>query len=286
MIKGGGMKVIFRAVLFFACMMPGLLEAQAVQSAVASELVLRDGSRVYGTVERETNQEVVFRSSAGVVLTVARDQVLSLKVVEGVLIGDRFHVADPNTTRLFFGPTGRALKRGQSYLGMYQFLMPTVQVGVTDRLSIGAGTPLVFAFGDFDDGARPLWLTPKLQVFSGPRTQVSLGAFHVMGIGDQAGIGYVVGTHGDTASSVTAGAGLAYSGGGGRAAVFMLGGERAAKRNIKVVTENYLSPGNMGVLSGGVRFFGERLSADLALAMAFVPEFVGIVPVVNFVYLF
>ena len=41
-----------------------------------------------------------------------------------------------------------------------------------------------------------------------------------------------------------------------------------------------------GIASGGVRFFGERLSADLALAFPIgANEFFGF-PVVNFVYLF
>jgi hypothetical protein len=53
------------------------------------------------------------------------------------------------------------LARGQTYLGVYEFLMPFVQIGVTDRVSIGGGTPLLFGF---DDGDRPFWITPKVQI--------------------------------------------------------------------------------------------------------------------------
>jgi hypothetical protein len=52
------------------------------------------------------------------------------------------------------------------------------------------------------------------------------------------------------------------------------------------MTENYIWKGGEGILSGGVRFLGERLSADLALA---IPVGIGELfafPVVNFVYVF
>jgi hypothetical protein len=277
------MKRIIRLTLALICLAPGVLEAQTPVAAVASELVLRDGSRVYGTVERETDTEVVFRSSSGVVLTAARDQIVSLRTVEGVVRGEEFHPADPNATRLFFAPTGRSLPRGKAYLGVYQFIVPMVQVGVTDRFSFGGGTPLVFGFGE---GDRPFWLTPKLQLLDRGQTQIAVGAFHVLGIGDNAGVAYVVGTNGNAARSITIGGGMAYGGDGGRAGVLMIGGDRAVRRNMKFITENYLLSTRDAVLSGGVRFFGERLSADLAFTVPVTGEFIGMLPVVNFVYLF
>lgn len=44
---------------------------------------------------------------------------------------------DPNPTRLFFGPTGRSVKKGEGYVGVYGLFLPFVQVGITDRISIG-----------------------------------------------------------------------------------------------------------------------------------------------------
>ena len=77
---------------------------------------------------------------------------------------------DANPTRLFFGPTGRTLKQGESYFGVFEVFMPFVQVGVTDRLSLGGGTPLVFGAGE-----PPIWFTAKFRVFSTARTDVSVG---------------------------------------------------------------------------------------------------------------
>ena len=200
-----------------------------------------------------------------------------------MLDGGEFQPADPNATRLFFGPTGRSLKRGQAYLGVYEFFLPFMQVGVTDRFSIGGGTPLFFGAGESD---RPFWITPKIQVLDRRNTQIAVGVFHgFSGSGGFGGIAYVVGTTGDDRSSFTAGVGVGYSGAGGGAGVLMVGGESQARRNMKFITENYFWQGGHAVITGGVRFFGERLSADLALASP-VTEGFFVGPLVNFVYIF
>jgi hypothetical protein len=191
---------------------------------------------------------------------------------------------DANTTRLFFGPTARSLPKGQVYAGVYEFLMPFVQVGVTDRFSIGGGTPLVFGFEDFE---RPFWITPKLQVLDTGRTQVAAGLLHAFDSSSRGGgIAYGVVTHGDTDASFTAGAGMAYAVEGGRSAVVMIGGDARVRRNIKVMTENYVWQGGDAVLTGGLRFLGDHLSADLGLAFPIGAGAFFAFPVVNFVYVF
>ena len=83
------------------------------------------------------------------------------------------------------------------------------------------------------------------------------------------------------------GAGLAYARDGGRAGVVMIGGERTFRRNMKLMTENYVwKAGNGVVTRRRVRSFGERLSADLAVGVPFGVESFVAFPVVNFVYLF
>jgi hypothetical protein len=80
---------------------------------------------------------------------------------------------------------------------------------------------------------------------------------------------------------------MAYDEDGDRTAVVMLGADRQVRRNMKLVTESYIWGSGNGLISGGVRFFGERLSADLALATPVGEDFERFVfPMVNFVYLF
>jgi hypothetical protein len=246
------------------------------------ELMLKDGSRVYGQVEGESDTEVVFRTTSGAALTTPRTRIVSLRPVVGRVIRGEFRREDPNGTRLAFGPTGRALARGQTYFGLYQGLVPFVQVGVTDRFSVGAGTPLVFSAGDWD---RPYWVTPKLQVYSGSGNYASVGLLHAFAGDEKAGVGYGVFTKETPGGAFTLGAGAAYSPDGFQSAVAMVGGEAALGRSIKWITENYAWNGTV-VSSGGFRFFGEKMAADLVLAFAFTDSSVFAFPVVNFVYRF
>lgn len=50
---------------------------------------------------------------------------------------------DVGRTRLLIGPTARALERSEVYIDDLAVFFPSVQVGVTNRVSIGAGTPLL-----------------------------------------------------------------------------------------------------------------------------------------------
>jgi len=248
------------------------------------ELVLIDGSRLYGMVESDSPDAIVFKTTSGAIVTAARDRIVSLRTVVGRISNGEFRRSDPNDTRLLFGPTGRSLAKGETYLGVYEFFMPFVQVGITDYISIGGGTPLFFGIGD--ESQRPYWITPKVRLMSSAGTHVSAGVFHAFsGDGDRFGVAYGVVTKDVRGGSVTAGAGLGYTSEGDRGGVVMIGADAPMRRNMKLVTENYVFRSG-GVGSVGVRFFGENLSADVAVGIAFTPDGVFGLPVVNFVYRF
>lgn len=278
-------RIVIAAMLMVA-VSAGILAAEERrqgQPAELCELVLRDGSRLFGTIERESPDEVVLRTQAGAVITARRTEIASLRVVKGRIEKGEFFSEDLHRTRLFFAPTGRSLRRGEVSFGVFQFLAPFVQVGVTERFSMGGGTPLLFGF---DESDRPFWMTPKFQVLDSTNAQAAVGLLHLFNIeGDGAGIAYGVSTFGNTDNAATIGAGLAYSG-DDRGWVLMGGAEGRVSRHVKVMTENYVWKTGDGILSGGFRFLGERLSADLALAIPLgVGDFIAL-PVVNFVYVF
>jgi len=271
------------------------------------EVRLLDGSIIYGVITSETVDRIVVRTIAGVVVEVPRAQIASLKPAAGTVVDGEFRSADSNATRLLFSPTGRSLKKGQGYVGVYEIILPFVQVGITDRLSLGFGTPLVFVG---DETGRPVWVTPKYQFFASERVNAAAGVMHfsVFGEDSNVGVAYTVATVGTDDNAWTAGAGWAYSryyeneypscfaGPGGScdpvrvekaegSLVAMLGAERRLSRRVKFISENYAFNSG-GIVSAGVRFLGERLSADLGVfAPVGVEEFV-VLPVVNFVWTF
>jgi len=141
--------------------------------------------------------------------------------------------------------------------------MPFVQVGVTDRLSIGGGTPLFL-----NDNNHPVWITPKFQVYRSPRTNVAVGAMHFLNVdGVTLGIAYAAGTFGSGDNALTVGVGRAYYNNdddGDGSTVVLVGGERRLGRRIKLITENYAFTGG-AVFTAGIRIFGRSLSADIGL---------------------
>ena len=249
------------------------------------ELILRDGTRALGHVEKIEQGRVTFRTEAGATLEVDVAQVVSAQVVHGKIVNNDYWPEDSNPTRLFFGPTGRTLKRGEAYFGMYEVYVPFVQYGVTDRFSIGGGIPLFVGGGS----PHPVWFTPKLQLVAQKTTQVSVGVMHFLNIDNASlGIAYASATQGSTDTAVTVGLGWAYARAGdhgGGAGVLMVGGEHRLTRRLKFVTENYFFDEG-GLVSGGIRFMGDRLSADLGLFAPLDADFFFAAPMVNFVWKF
>lgn len=265
---------------------PSTIAIVVPAEGITQQLELKDGTRAIGRVESIQGDRFTFRTISGVAMEVDRAMVQNIGPVTGRVVNGEFWPADPNPTRLFFAPTGRSLKKGESYFGVYEILLPFVQYGITDRISIGGGTPLVFGSDDV-----PFWVTPKVQIYKATSTEVSLGVLHFFNVGDyNLGIAYGVVTTGSVDSAFTIGAGYAYERSGddgddGGSPLLMVGGERRVSRRIKLVTENYVFHDG-GLVSGGVRFLGERLSVDLGLVSPIgAGDFVA-VPIINFVWKF
>jgi hypothetical protein len=260
-----------------------LSRASQSASITLTEFVLRDGTRVHGTIERETADEIVLRTPAGATMTVNRADIVRMKETEGRLEEGEFRRNDPHLTRLFFAPTARSLPRGKVSFGMFGYTMPFIQVGVTDRFSVGGGTPFLFGI---DESYRPFWVTPKFQIVDGERTQMAVGALHMVASGDSVGIAYAVGSRGTPDNATTAGVGYAYTDDGDGGIVVMVGGERRVRSGLKLITENYMWNGGQGLVSGGVRLLGDRFATDIALVAPIGMDFIVVFPVVNFVYVF
>ena len=250
---------------------------------VTQELELNDGTRAIGRVESVHDGRLSFRTTAGVVMDVAIAVVRSLHPITGTVVNGEFWPADANPTRLFFAPTGRSLKKGEAYFGVYEIMLPFVQYGVTDRISIGGGTPLFFGSG----GDQPFWFTPKFKVASGKSSDLSVGVLHFVNMGDASvGIAYAVVTQGHSDAAVTIGGGYAYASADEERAgapVVMVGAEKRVSKRRMFVTENYWFSG-VGLVSGGLRFMGERLSADLGLVAPLGVDETFVFPLVNFVW--
>jgi len=171
---------------------------------------------------------------------------------------------DSNDTRLLLGPTARSLKRGEAYIDDVSLFFPSIQVGLSDRVSIGAGIPVMLPPIDIRPG-EAVWITPKLQVFRGHKTQAAVGLVHTVVLGHHAGLAYGVATHGTSDAAVTLGLGLAYPNVERQRPIALLGAEKRVSPRIKLITENYLgSFYGDAYLSAGVRYIHRRRTLDLS----------------------
>ncbi len=263
----------------------------AVQADSTVEVRLRDGSVLFGRVESQTEMQLVLITRSGARVEIPRSEILSLRAVAMRADGEVWP-EDPNYTRLFFTSTGRALRKGEGYVASFYLFLPFVAYGVTDRFTIAGGTPILpGAFG------RVLYVAPKYTIFDSPRHSFAVGGlgFFAPESIDEGSLGilYGVSTIGTRDRAISIGAGWGYfvgdemGSGTSSEPVFVLGGEQRITRRVKLITENWLSvnPGVDGVWSGGFRFIGDRLSADLGV-IGFTSEGGCCAPLVNFVWAF
>jgi hypothetical protein len=233
----------------------------------------RDGSLFIGRLIVESADSVGFLTIGGPVV-VARTSIEELKAIPtDALHEGAYWTPDPNHTRLFFAPTGRMLAKGDGYFSDTYLLLLNFVGGMTPRFTMGGGFSII---PSSEPHNNIVYVTPKFGLVQQERFSLAVGAVGAFaGFEDidpawrTFGILYGVGTYGSPAASVTLGGGMAYNGNGlAERPIFMLGGSARAGRRATLITENYLFPSasSRGLVSYGVRFFGDKLSVDLAFA--------------------
>ena len=253
-------------------------------SAHTQILTLSDGSKIFGRVESVSADSVTFQTQAGR-LQLAIGQIKDVKTLaSGDSSASEDWFPNPNSTRLFFAPTGQMLKKGEGYFSDYELFFPGIAYGVTDNLTIGGGVSLFPAA--VEDQAY--YFTPKIGFSVTDRVHLATGVLLAGTQGGTGGIYYGVGTFGDGNGSVTVGGGYGFAGGKIQSKpVAMLGGELRVANRVGIVTENYLLPvsDNNFLYSFGLRFLGETITTDLALVNVSGSGIIG-VPYVDFVIRF
>ena len=252
------------------------------------EIRLTDGSVLFARITLVDGTRITVATESGATTELDRGQIATIRPSVSRLVNGERWTDDPNGTRLFFGPTGRAIERGTGYFAIYELMMPFLSVGVTDRIALSGGTPIVpGAMGEV------FYLAPKVTVVSQPEVDIAAGvlAFFAPDEDESIGLLYGVGTFGSRDNALTVGLGLPFVTGPGDnfadRVVLMVGGEARLSQRSKFISESYFVPGESGgLLSGGVRFFGERLSADAGLGFIVGDEVGCCLPIVNFVYSF
>ena len=173
----------------------------------------------------KVRDKVVIVTAGTAELTIPTAEIRSVRLSTGAS-----WFPNPNRTRLLFAPTARPLPRGTGYFASHLIFFPSVNYGVTDSLTLGAGVSL-FPGTALDE--QLAFVTPKFGWRVGERSHIGAGVLlaSIPGDGDddlnRAGIAYTVGTWGTPDASVTAGFGYGYTDEGlADRPMVVLGGER------------------------------------------------------------
>jgi hypothetical protein len=228
-----------------------------------------DGTTVVGRVDDPRTDPIVVHTDNGT-LSIPRARMKEMRALSSRRIRKgEYWPPSPNETRLLFAPTGRMLKQGEGYYANTYVIFQQLAGGITPRFTLGGGMSII-PTADFSYNV--FYITPKFGVYNSERINVAIGLLAADIPADRDGtfgIAYGVSTWGTPDAHVTVGAGVGYA--QRRFAqdpVFMIGGEHRVGRRVSLITENYIIPTNDNVgnvVSYGLRFFGDRLSVDLAL---------------------
>jgi hypothetical protein len=290
-------RALLSAAALLACALarPDAAAAQVSETTAAAadtvyEIRLRDGTVLVGRIVADAGATVTVQTQAGPI-TVQRDQVVSITERTGRVVNGQLWPADPHATRLFFAPTARAVPKGEGYFGVYELFFPFVSFGLTDRFTISGGTPIIPEYI-----GQIFYLAPKYEVIRTPSASAAVGVLALFApeeeLDGSAGLIYGVGTLGGSDNSLTVGATIPFSATTddsdlGNDPIFMIGGESRLGLHTKFMSENYVVPGEGTLVSGGLRFFGERLSADFGVGLALGgSDAACCLPLLNFVYSF
>jgi hypothetical protein len=263
-------------------------------------ITTQDKSTMMGRILEIREKEVVFNAEFGKIV-IPIEKILSIETVPiASLKQGEYWFPNPNATRLFFAPTARMLKKGDGYFADYYLFFPAVAYGITDNITIGGGMSLI---PGVDIDKQIFYFTPKVGLSATKNLTLGMGAL-IIKIPDfdddeendehkdespLLGLLYGVGTYGNPNSSLTIGLGYGFV--DDKLAdrpLIVIGGEHRISRRLALVTENWMVPGAENPLvSYGMRFFGEKMSVDLALLNTLGKEavFPGI-PYVDFVFNF
>jgi hypothetical protein len=267
---------------------PARERLRVVDSSKVQIITIQDGSSLVGRISALRADSVDFETKMGRLSISISDIREIVETDARKMRGGQYWFPNPNTTRLFFAPTGQMLKKGEGYFADYQLFFPGVAYGLTDNVSMGGGISLFPVALD----EQVYYLTPKVGRSFGDNVHLAAGVLFVsfMGGGNNGtgGVGYGVATLGEGDGSVTMGLGYGFAGGNIESKpVAMLGGEKRVSRRIALVTENYLLPVSESnvVYSFGLRFMGERITTDLAIFNFSGSNIIGL-PFVDFVFKF
>ncbi len=239
-----------------------LFAISEVTDSTIVRIELSGGSVLIGTIVYEDSTSITLNLLSNNETTINKEMIINREIVSSNIQNGQYWREDPNSTRLFFGPTGRGLKSGEGYFSIYEIFFPMLAVGIGDHFTLAGGISLVPGSSE-----QIIYIAPKITFFQNDKFAASLGDFFVKFPNDSEhlNIVYTVGTVSFDKGAITAGVGYETE---SVKPIFLIGGELRISRYAKLITENwFIADSEFNFASLGIRFLGEHLAADFAFVV-------------------
>lgn len=237
---------------------------------------LKDKSSFVGRILDKDSIQIFMATTSFPKLGILIKEIADIEEVDPASIKNgQYWFPNPNATRYLFAPSGFNLKQGEGYYQNTYILLNSLNVGLTDNISIGAGIELLSTIATLSgSGEGPVFfVTPKVGFEVDENLHIGAGLLFAtvpsFGSDDRLGMGiaYGVGTIGSTDHNLTGGLGWGFVRGNfdNKPIITVCGLTRVARR-VALVTENWFvpTPDYDALLSYGVRFFNEKVAVDVA----------------------
>jgi hypothetical protein len=238
-------------------------------------VVLRDGQKLKGKLVSQEAGGVTIESSGARVQLPA--EVVQLVTVPGAEAAEGPWPRDPNRTRYLYSPSGFMLRQGEGYLSQTELLISSVGYGLTDWLTLQAGTILPWVL--YQPSTMPFIVAVKAGGSPSPLLHLA-GGFQTLAIpgnSDLPMVGFLFGTltlgTEDLHLGISGGPPFALDKSTSTlgAAIVSISGNWRVGRSVALVSENWIVPidgSSKLIASLAVRFIGERLGVDAGLLFA------------------
>ena len=231
------------------------------------------GITYVGTIIDRTDREITILTDANTKIQIALSNVQDIRVIpKSQIHNGEYWFPNPNDSRYLFAPSAFNLKQGDGYYQNTYLFINSFNYGIPDNFSMGIGFEFFSTFASIDnDVFDPIYfLTPKYSMQVSENVRVGVGVLYGKITDDIGGfgVGYGLVTYGNPEHNATLGLGFGFFDGEFSSdPVITLSGMTRISRRISLVTENWFFPADVyrGIITYGIRFFGESMSVDLAL---------------------
>ena len=259
----------------------GSIAEQTDSTIVRLELI--GGSTLIGRVASEDSTSITINLLSNTTTTIKKKSIEKRETIEKNLYNGQYWIDDPNSTRLFFAPTGRGLVSGNGYVSVYEIFFPMVAFGIADYITIAGGISLFPGLSK-----QLLYFAPKITPFQNDKFAVSIGDFYVRtpsnNRNNDINIIYSIGTVSFSKGAITMGVGYETK---SENPIILLGGELRVSKYAKLITENwFLGGSDLKFVSLGIRILGKYLAADFAFVTPIGDNNTIFMPWIGFAYNF